>query len=469
MFNHFRESSRIPLLDTHLLRAILVLIVAITSWNVHGQVTNKKLPSTGIKSGPMVGFGGIHEVTLWVQTHYPAKVKFSYWIKGKPALIQNSQVLRTTREGQNIAKVTLSGLKSGTTFEYQVYVNKVLQKFNYPLEFQTQVRWQRKTSPPDFKFAIGSCAYFNLDHEDHYGGGYEIFEQIRAQQPDFMLWLGDNLYYGPEDWSSPEGMNRRYAAQRAHPSIQPLLAGTHHYAIWDDHDYGPNDSNRSFNLKGHALKVFERYWANPSMGLPEHPGAFTTFSWSDVDFFLLDDRTYRAPGNTPNHLPKPLLGELQLQWLLDALAASRATFKIIAIGSQVLNPYTRFEGYSQHSEEKNQLIQRLKDYNIEGIIFLSGDRHFTELNKLHIDPWFYPLYDFTSSPLTSSPASSVEDERANPLRVKGTLIPDQRSFGIISVLGKGAERQIQLSALTANGQVVWTRVIKATELKIPKN
>ena len=225
--------------------------------------------------------------------------------------------------------------------------------------------------------AIGSCAYFNLDEQDHYGGGYEIFEQIRQQSPDLMLWLGDNLYLGPEDWSSAEGIYRRYSAQRAHPSLQPLLASVHHYAIWDDHDYGPNDANRSYPLKGVSLDAFQRFWANPNYGLPDLPGIFGTFSWSDVDFFLLDDRTYRAPGNAPDSVDKPLLGRGQVQWLLDALAASRATFKVVAVGSQVLNPFDRFEGYAQHAKERDSLLKGIKDYGIEGVIFLSGDRHFS--------------------------------------------------------------------------------------------
>lgn len=449
-----------------LIVCLAIISIYVPSSSASAQSTQKVKDL--IKSGPMVGFGGIKEVSLWVQTRTPAKVVFKYWPIKEPQNIASSSVIHTNQANHLIARTTLSDLPSGTHFEYKVFVDGVYQNRGYPLRFQTQVRWQRKQSPPDFKLAIGSCAYFNLDEEDHYGGQYEIFEQIRAQKPDLMLWLGDNLYLGPEDWSSPEGIYRRYEAQRAHPSIQPLLASTHHYAIWDDHDYGPNDANRSYSLKNVSLAAFKDYWLNPNYGLPELPGIFGTFSWSDVDFFLLDDRTYRAPGNTPNSRDKPLLGEAQMQWLIDALAASRASFKIVAIGSQVLNPYTRFEGYSQHSVEKAQLLQSIVDYKIEGVLFLSGDRHFTELNKFNIDPWFYPLYDFTSSPLTSRPASSVEEERDNPLREKGTLVGDKRSFGLISVGGKDRERYIQLSAVNVGGQVIWSRTIKATELMIPK-
>ena len=421
-----------------------------------------------LKSGPMLGFSGMKEVRLWVQTVEPAKVKFRYWSVAKPQQKMMSDTLKTSKAGHMIAAVTLSDLTHQTKYAYEVVINGQTQAFDYPLHFQTQQRWQRKAPPPDFTMALGSCAYFNLDKDDTYGGGYEIFEQIRSQSPDFMLWLGDTVYLGPEDWDSPEGIYRRYAAQRAHPSLQPLLAGTHHYAIWDDHDYGPNDSNRSYPLKGVSLAAFKSYWANPNYGLPELPGVFGTFSWSDVDFFLLDDRTYRAPGNAPNQVSKPMLGEKQLQWLIDALAASRASFKVIAVGSQVLNPFTRFEGYSQHSVEKAKLIQMIKDYHIEGVVFLTGDRHFSELNKLDVDPWFYPLHDFTSSPLTSRSAASVSDEANNPLRVDGTLVAE-RNFGLIKVSGQGKGRFMELSTVNTQGKLLWKYIIRAADLKIPKN
>ena len=163
-----------------------------------------------------------------------------------------------------------------------------------------------------------------------------------------------------------------------------------------------------------------------------------------------------------------MLGEKQLQWLIDALAASRANFKVIAVGSQVLNPFTRFEGYSQHSAEKAKLIQMLKDYAIEGVVFLTGDRHFSELNKLNVDPWFYPLYDFTSSPLTSRSASSVSDEVNNPLRVEGTLVVE-RNFGLIKVGGRGKARFMEFSTVNTQGKLLWKHLIKASDLKIPKN
>lgn len=434
-----------------------------STWAQEEIVEAKSDAQSLLAAGPLVGFGGIQEVTLWVQTKRPARVSFRYWPRGHSDQAITSREIMTSFEGDLIGQLTLSGLPEGTRFTYALLINGAEVFRPYPLHFQTQARWQRRTPPPDFAMAIGSCAYFNLDESDRYGGGEEIYEQIRAQNPDLMLWLGDNVYLGPEDWSSPEGIARRYAVQRSQPSLQALFGSVHQYAIWDDHDFGPNDGNRSFPLKGASLSTFKRYWPNPNYGVPELAGAFGTFSWSDVDFFLLDDRTFRAPP-IEGRADRPMLGDEQLNWVLDALSGSRAPFKIVAVGSQVLNPYSRFEGYAQHAQERDALIAGIKERKIEGVVFLSGDRHFAELNRVANDPEFYPLYDFTSSPLTSGLASSVEDERANPRRVEGTLVSDRKNFGILRFSGSQNARMLTLEARDAQGALLWQRTIHASEL-----
>jgi alkaline phosphatase D len=60
-----------------------------------------------------------------------------------------------------------------------------------------------------------------------------------------MVWMGDNIYLREADWSAESSIFRRYTHTRSHPLLQKLLGSTHHYATWDDHDYGPNNSDRS--------------------------------------------------------------------------------------------------------------------------------------------------------------------------------------------------------------------------------
>jgi alkaline phosphatase D len=276
-----------------------------------------------------------------------------------------------------------------------------------------------------------------------------------------MLWLGDNVYLREVDWWSRTGIMYRYTHTRSLPELQPLLGSTHHYAIWDDHDYGPNDSDRTFREKDTTLEAFTTFWGNPSAGIAGVGGITTTFEWADVQFFLMDDRWSR----TPNDLlggERRMLGKQQLDWLIEALASSRAPFKLVAIGSQVLNPVARFEHYATYPDEREELLTRIRQQNISGVIFVSGDVHHTSLSKLE-RRGTYPLYDITISPLTAGVATGAADE-ANYLRVPNTLVID-RNFATLDFSGPRTDRQLVITVYDTQGRQRWQHTIKASELR----
>jgi alkaline phosphatase D len=418
-------------------------------------------------AGPMPGASFHHEVYIWLQTSASAKVVLKYWKEGKPLETQESPVYVTTKDNDFIAKIQLEGLSEHQHYQYQVLIDGQLVEMPIDLKFQTQKIWQRISHADDFTMLVGSCAFINDHPQDNYGGEYEIFDQMASEKANLMLWLGDYIYLRPEDWMSKTGIMRRYQKTRSHPSLKKFTSSTHHFAIWDDHDYGPNDANHAFALKDASLAAFKENWVNYSYGFDQLPGIFGHFSWEDVDFFLLDNRTYRGASSTL--LPdQPYLGDEQLKWLLDALMMSRAPFKIIVSGSQVLNPYQRFENYSLHHKEHRALIQGIKQRKIEGVMFLSGDRHHTELIAHQEDPHFYPLYDFTSSPLTSKPSSmSAQEEGVNAMRIPNTFVTGKRNYGKLSFTGLPEDRTLHISTHGVNGEKLWDYTIKAKDLKIP--
>jgi alkaline phosphatase D len=420
-----------------------------------------------LAAGPMLANGNHHDVTIWLRTLEPAEVAIRYWPRGDPRKTQ--QVLKKTAgEDGRILSVTLKKLTAGRQYTYTVSVDDVIVETSNPLRFKTQTLWRRRGDPPEFTIAVGSCAYTNDPATEppgpQYGGGYEIYESIRAQSPEVMLWLGDNVYLRPFDWSSRTGIFARYAQTRALKEVQPLLASTYNYAIWDDHDYGPNDSNWSFVHKSDSLAAFKAYWPNPSFGMRGHPGVFTQFTWGDVDLFLLDNRFYRSASSAPDGPDKTMLGEVQMRWLLDALSGSRAPFKIVAGGGQFLSPFHRWEGYAQFKTEQQRLIDAIVERRLNGVVFVSGDRHHSELVKLE-PKGFYPLYDFTSSPLTSRGASA-DGEWKSPVRVPGTLVTQKRSFGLLKFSGPAKDRVLTLENRDVGGALLWARTIRAKELSI---
>jgi alkaline phosphatase D len=285
---------------------------------------------------------------------------------------------------------------------------------------------------------------------------YQIFSSLQREKADLMLWLGDNVYLRDPDWYTRSGILHRYTHSRSIPELQELLATSHHYAIWDDHDFGPNDSDRSFIHKDKTLEAFELFWGNPTTGLPGIPGAISFFHYMDIDFFLLDNRYHRSP-NDRRSGKKTVLGEAQLEWLIDALTSSNAPYKMVAVGGQVLNTAPVFENYSGHYfEERQYLLRRIEEEKIIGVIFLTGDRHHTELSK-YVNNEGISVYDLTISPLTSR--SYDAEEEPNSLRVPGTQVGIQ-NYGTLRFSGPRGERQIRIEVKDSSGRLLWDYVIK---------
>lgn len=417
-------------------------------------------------SGPMVCTSEMREAALWVQTTSPASVKFVYWDKEKPDRKFSTHEVRTNVEEACTCKLLADSVALGKRYQYALYINGVKVERPYPLEFQSQALWQWRTDPPEFTVALGSCAYINEEAYDRpgkpYGGGYEIFRSIHDLRPDVMLWLGDNTYLREADWNTRTGILHRYTHTRSLPELQPLLGSTHHYAIWDDHDFGPNDSDRSFWNKETTLEAFKLFWGNPSYGVNGERGITTQFRWADVDFFLLDNRFFRSPDNRKTG-EKTILGKAQLEWLIDALSSSTATFKIVAIGGQVLNPVASHETYTNvASGEREKLISEISANKIKGVFFVTGDRHHTELTK-HEQKNSYPLYDLTVSPLTSRAHTQAEKEN-NTLRVPETLVTE-RNFATLSFSGSYKDRRMMIAVYNSDGKKLWTKEVGLKELR----
>lgn len=417
-----------------------------------------------LQSGPMVGYSTMREVLLWVQTTAPAEVHFEYWEEGKQSDPQQTAKVQTTAAQAYVAKIAVSPLEPGTTYQYALFIDEKEVKRSYPLRFQTQTLWQYRTDPPAFTFAFGSCAFVNEEIYDRpgdgYGGEYEIFTSIAEKKPDFMVWGGDNMYLREADWNSRTGIIHRFTHTRSLEEMQPLLGSTHHYATWDDHDFGPNNSDRSFPQKHLTEEVFNLFWGNLNTNLTGEGGVTSHFAWQDCEFFMLDNRYFRSPQFRKTG-QRQMLGEKQMQWLIDALVNSRAPFKFVVMGGQAVSDYAYYENYATFPEERARLLSLIEQENIPGVIFLTGDRHHTILSKME-RPASYPLYDLTCSSLTAGAHPPREDE--NTYRVKGTEV-GVRNFSILSVSGPRKDRVLNIEVFDAKGKSLWTHEIKATDLQ----
>lgn len=408
----------------------------------------------------MVGYSQMREALIWVQIDKEADVQLKYWPQLKEQEAHLSQVQQATYANAFIVKLIADSVEPGIHYDYAIVIDGKTQSFDYPLTFQTQPLWQYRTDPPAFRMALGSCAYINETQYDRpgepYGGDYQIFNSMYQSHPDFMVWLGDNIYLREADWFSRTGMIRRYNEMRGLPELQPFWANTHHYAIWDDHDFGPNDAVGSFPFKNLTRELFNLYWGNPEIAQNEL-GAVSYFQWHDMDYFLLDNRWNRTAIDRKTG-KKQMLGDAQIEWLIDALKTSRAPFKFVAVGSQVLNTAKRFENMAQYEEERELLISRIVEEGIKGVVFITGDRHHTELSQYEENG--IVIYDLTVSPLTSHAVGDYSKNEGNTLRVEGTYY-GERNYGIIDFSGARKSREMHIQIFNSDGEPVWDKTIKA--------
>lgn len=404
----------------------------------------------------MLGYNSMREVLVWIQTESAQNVKLEWHsIDGN---LKGSTESQTHQHNGFTAHLIAEDLMPGTTYEYSIFLDndpELIEKGT----FKTQDLWQHRTDPPNFSFDIGSCAYTNDPTFDRpgspYGQGNEIFKIIADDPSQFMLWLGDNIYLREADWTSKSGIYYRYSHFKSMPEIQDLWKGKHHYAIWDDHDYGPNDADRSFVNKSIALQAFKDFWGNQSYGILDQKGITSMFSYNDADFFLMDNRFSRSP-NERETGERQILGEAQIEWLIDNLVNSKASFKFVAIGGQLISDAAVYENHATFPEERQKIIELIDQEGIKNVIFLNGDRHKTEMSKIITESGIV-IYEYTSSPLSSKSYNTIDE--ANSLRIEGTHVATQ-NYGQLELKGAFSTRELAFKCFDAKGKLLWERIIE---------
>ncbi|MEM7387972.1 MAG: alkaline phosphatase D family protein, partial [Verrucomicrobiota bacterium] len=261
--------------------------------------------------------------------------------------------------------VSVSGLKPSTRYYYlPTLEGKPMVSRPYPSITTAPVEGE----PGRVSFAFVSCA----GKEGSAAAAAWASMEAKAR-PDMVLMLGDNHY---ADSTDPVKIREAYLSHRRVSAFQELARRTAFYGIWDDHDYGPNDSDRTADGKERSLKTFNEYWANPGAGEPDNPGIYYSFRRGDVEFFMLDDRYHRSPNSAPADGTKTMLGKRQLAWLKKGLKESTAKVKFVASGSEWhLNGHR--DSWTSFKREQTDVLNFLKEESIENVILLSGDRHFT--------------------------------------------------------------------------------------------
>ena len=297
------------------------------------------------------------------------------------------------------------------------------------------------TSDQTFRVAVGSCL--------RYAPGGPALDDIALDDPDLMLWLGDNIYADTEDMTE---MRALYDLLAANPRFQALADSTEMMAIWDDHDFGWNNANATWPHRDAAKAEFLRFWgAAPDDVRWDQQGVYAarTFGADDrtVQVILLDNRynldSWDYAGTDPD---RQVLGEEQWAWLRDRLAEP-ATVRIIGSGIQVVQDYDideEWEGWGDSPHQRERLFGLIREMRIPGVIFVSGDMHFAELTRHPDDSAAlgYPTYDLTPSGLDQIELAA-EGQWINPDRI-GALLNTDRKHGLVEIDWAPADPEIHL-------------------------
>jgi len=211
--------------------------------------------------------------------------------------------------------------------------------------------------------------------------------------------------------------------KRTDPDLQELHRQFPFVTIWDDHESTDNsyrDGAANHNEDGKDEGVWTERKAIAQRAYDEwmpirypEPGnvsrIWRSYRYGNlVELFMTDSRLYDrdvqvstpiVPGDsTITQADRVMLGVEQRDWLLEGLAASTATWKLV--GNQVVfhqwnyqpGPnaigYTGLNGdsWDAYKAEREIIINALRDGPIDNVVILTGDVHSTWVADITEDP-----------------------------------------------------------------------------------
>lgn len=278
--------------------------------------------------------------------------------------------------------------------------------------------WNSLPSPAqeETRIAFGSCIYYPDS---------PVWASIARQTPDIVLLLGDNVYLRGDDLGDFERTAHRYELLQSNPDFQALERNALMLATWDDHDFGPNNSNRFFAGREQSLRAHRKYW-NRAFTKPFPNAVSVALKVGKLKIILADNRSFREdPGDESAHH----FGPKQMDWIRQLTSTLRSNeLLIFASGGQILSPpgehYETLGHYPQERAEFRALLQNIPS----ATVILSGDRHYPEV--LQLSAHNKTLWELTSSPLS---AKTVSPKQVSFYKERVFTLTPQRNFGLLTI------------------------------------
>jgi alkaline phosphatase D len=294
---------------------------------------------------------------------------------------------------------------------------------------------------------------------------------------DCFIYTGDNLYIDTYDMNEMKEDYEYFITQRE--EFQKLRAEIPIIATWDDHDYGCCDEDKDYPFKKQSQKQFLDFYDEPlTSPRRTQDGIFTSYIIGDsgkkLQIIVLDTRYFEdnkrpnngcgqndyCPWNSPGDTSKTMLGKIQWEWLRSKLLED-ADLRLIVSSVQFSPQYSGWEGWSIFPFERKKMQKLISETKAEGVFFISGDIHYSEVSKLPSDGNTYPIYDFTASAINQSWPPEKNNNRV------GNNVYGDPNFGIIDI--DWAAKKLGFSAYDVNDTKKFSHSISFEEMTFPIN
>ena len=408
---------------------------------------------------------------LWARGVQPGTLDVAYGAAGGAAP-RAQRALIVNAGGDLTGKLTLSGLIPAT--RYAVRVSQAQARAE--AEFVTA---PAADTPARVTFIwsgdLGGGGYCRPQD-----GGYRIFRPMLERRADFFLFVGDTIYADvpcdrPEVVPGADFRARTLAEYRARHRYQledaplaALLRASSVYAIWDDHEVRNDFSGPHDALMPVGRQALLDYWpiAPPT---DEPTRLYRRFRWGRLlEVFILDTRQYRSRNTDADGIGKTMLGAAQKRWLLDAVTASTALWKVVVTSVSLSIPTGRPDardswtgvspfGLPQDGAgfvvERDAILDHFRKRGVRNLVFVAADVHHAEVIRHEPTP-SWGFHELVAGPLSATTGRPRPlDSTLNPrsLFARGGVF----NFGEVVI----EPAQLTVRLIDDTGSVMFTHAI----------
>ena len=301
------------------------------------------------------------------------------------------------------------------------------------------------------RFAFASCSKPNQPQP--------LWDVVREKNPQFFMWVGDSIYADTTDMAK---MWSDYELQLSNSDYKKVMAQMPILGVWDDHDYGANDAGGEYPMKRESQKLFLDFIGEPENSpRRSQEGIYTSYTYGPdgqkVKLILLDTRYHREDPDKKN---ADILGAEQWKWFERELAESDAQIHFIVSSYPILffkNGYG--EQWRNFKKPTKKLAKLLRKHKPEGLVFLTGDRHFTGIWSDEVNGRTY--HELMSSGFTKRVKKKSHRRLIKQLFGRGNALT-QKNFSLIEIDWDAKPLRLTFHGINRDGK---SRLKKVLQLK----